>query len=157
MQMPEKTIDHGTLRRLIDAGAQVGVDVIGSEEGWGVVIHYGSASQTLAATRGRPRTFKQFETLAGYLKEFGITEYRVDSAGFDVGATARSAPDQRSRTASDRMKRAHQAAAYDAWFRQEVQASLDDPRPSLGDDQAREQMQTRRDALLRKSAGKAGS
>ena len=37
MQTPDKTIDHGTLRRLVDAGARVGAEVIGATGGWGVV------------------------------------------------------------------------------------------------------------------------
>ena len=56
MKTPEKTIDHGTLRRLVDAGANVGAEVVGSAGGWGVVISYGRTSQTLAATRDAPRT-----------------------------------------------------------------------------------------------------
>ena len=52
------------------------------------------------------------------------------------------------------MKRAHEAAAYDGWFRELVQASIDDPRPSLGDDQARAQMAARRQALLEKAGGR---
>ena len=85
MQTPDKTIDHGTLRRLLDAGAHVGAEVIGAIGGWGVVIKYGRASQTLLATRGQPRTWRQFETLAGYLKELGITEVRVHTAEFEPG------------------------------------------------------------------------
>ena len=45
------------------------------------------------------------------------------------------AVDRRSATASARMKLAHQAVAYDSWFREQVQASIDDPRPSLDDDE----------------------
>ena len=44
-----------------------------------------------------------------------------------------------------------QAASYDRWFRAEVQASLDDPRPSIPHEQVMEEM----DALMesmRKSA-----
>ena len=153
MQTPEKTIDHGTLRRLVDAGAQVGAEVIGSAEGWGVVINYGRASQTLSATRGQPRTWRQFETLAGYLKDLGITEVRVNTAEFESGATT-GKHDKRSTTASDRMKRAHQAAAYDTWFRDQVQASIDDPRPSIDDDQARKQFAAKRAALTKRAAPK---
>ena len=131
MQIPDKTIDHGTLRRLVDAGAHVGAEVVGGAGGWGVVINYGRACQTLAATRGKPRTFRQFETLAGYLKDLGIVEYRVNTAGFAPGATGANPDDKRSATASMRMKRAHQAAAYDAWFREQVQASIDGPQPTL--------------------------
>ncbi len=65
MRTPHKTIDHSTLRRLVDTGAQVVAEVVGGAGGWGVVISYGQASQTLAATRGAPRTWRHFETLAG--------------------------------------------------------------------------------------------
>jgi hypothetical protein len=150
----DKTIDHGTLRRLIEAGAHVGAEVVGSGGSWVIVINYGRSSQTLAATRGKPKTFRQFETLAGYLKELGIVEYRVNAAEFEPGGTQKEDPDRRSATASERMKRAHEAAAYDAWFREQVQASIDDPRPSLGDDQARTHMAARRQALFKKAVTK---
>lgn len=157
MHTPDKTIDHGTLRRLVHAGAHVGAEVVGSGGSWGVVINVGRTSQTLAATRGQPKTFRQFETLAGYLKELGIVEYRVNAAQFDVGSAAKPAPDRRSVTASERMKRAHEAAAYDTWFREQVQASIDDPRLSLDDDQARVQMAERRQALLEKAGSRPAS
>jgi hypothetical protein len=154
MLIPDKTIDRGTLRRLIDAGAQVGAEVVGSSGGWSVVINYGRASLTLAATRGAPRTWRQFETLASYLKELGIVEYRVNAAEFDPGGNQKEPPDQRSVTASERMKRAHAAATYDAWFREQVQVSIDAPRPSLSDDQVRTHMAARRQALLKRAGSK---
>lgn len=153
MQTPDKTIDHSTLRRLVDAGAHVGAEVIGGAGGWGVVINYGRASQTLSATRGQPRTWRQFETLAGYLKELGITEVRVNTAEFESGPAAGQS-NKRSTTASERMKRAHQAAAHDTWFREQVQASIDDPLPSIEDDQARQQFAAKRAALAKRVAPK---
>lgn len=153
MQTPDKTIDHGTLRRLVDAGAHVGAEVIGATGGWGLVINYGHASQTLAATRGQPRTWRQFETLAGYLKNLGITEVRVNTAEFKPGPTT-GKQDKRSTTASDRMKHAHLAAAYDTWFREQVQASTDDQRPSIDDEQARKRFAAKRAALAKRAAPK---
>lgn len=158
MQIPDKTIDHGTLRRLVDAGANVGAEVVGAAGGWGVVIKYGRASQILAATRGKPRTFRQFETLAGYLKDLGITEYRVNTAEFDAGAGSTNPTDKRSATASERMKRAHQAAAYDTWFREQVQAAIDDPQPSVDDQEVRKQFAAKRAALVKRAgAAKKGA
>lgn len=154
MQTPDKTIDHSTLRRLVDAGAHVGAEVVGRAGGWGVVISYGHTSQTLAATRGAPRTWRQFETLAGYLKELGIVEYRVNAAEFAPGAAAGKPDDKRSVTASERMKRAHLAAAHDTWFRQQVQASIDDPRASVDDALAKKEFAAKR-AALAKRAGAA--
>ena len=151
MQTPDKTIDHSTLRRLVDAGAHVGAEVVGGAGGWGVVINYGRASQTLAATRGTPRTWRQFETLAGYLKELGIVEYRVNTAEFAPGAAEGKPDDKRSTTASERMKRAHQAAAHDTWFREQVQASIDDPRPSVEDAVAKKEFAAKRAALVKRA------
>lgn len=129
MHTSEQTIDHGTLCRLVDAGAQVGVEVIGAAGGWGVVLHYGRARQTLAVTRGEPRTFRRFETLATYLKGLGITEYRVNAAAFTPDAAGKPT-DKRRELASERMKRAHEAAAHDKWFREQVAQAIkeaDDP------------------------------
>ncbi|RON02974.1 hypothetical protein [Pseudomonas brassicacearum] len=42
-------------------------------------------------------------------------------------------------------------AAYDAWFREQVQASIDDPRPSIEDDEAKRFMAKKRDVLRRRT------
>ena len=151
MQTLFKTIDHSTLRRLVVACAHVGADVVGGAGGWGVVISYGRASQTLAATRGALRTWRQFETRASYLKELGIIEYRVNTAEFARGAAAGKPDDKRSATASERMKRAHQAAAHDTWFREQVQASMDDPRASVDEAMAKKEFAAKRTALAKRA------
>ena len=153
MPTPDKTIDHGSLRRLVDAGAHVGAEVIGASGGWGVVINYGRASQTLSAARGQPRTWRQFETLAGYLKNLGITEVRVNTAEFEPRPVT-GQQDKRSTTASDRMKRAHLAAAYDGWFREQVQASIDDQRPGMDEETVRKRFAAKRAALAKRATPK---
>jgi hypothetical protein len=81
-------------------------------------------------------------------------EYRVNAAEFSPGAAAANQGDKRSSTASERMTRAHQAAAYDTWFRAQVQASIDDPRPSVDDKAAKKEFAAKR-AALAKRAGAA--
>ena len=131
--------------------------MVGGAGGWGVVISYGLASQILAATRGAPRTWRQFETLAGYLKELGIVEYRVNTAQFATGATVGEPAGKRSATASERMKRAQQAAAQDSWFREQVQASIDDPQASVDDAGAKKDFAAERAALAKRAgAGDKG-
>lgn len=149
MQTREKTIDHSTLRRLVDAGAPVGAEVVGAAGGWGVVINYGRASQTLTVQRGEPRTFRKFETLAAYLKDLGITDFQVHVAEFAPAANDKPT-DKRRELASERMKRAHEAAAYDAWFREQVKASIDDPRPGIPHEQVKADM-AKQKARLRKA------
>lgn len=147
MESRAKTIDHDTLQRLVDAGAPLRADVIGEAGGWGVIINYGQAHQTLAVRRGHARLFRRFETLAGYLKDMGISAFHVNAAEFDAGSRAGDPADRRRTAASERMKHAHAAAAYDKWFRASVQAAIDDPRPSIRDEEVRREFGARRDAL----------
>ena len=55
------------------------------------------------------------------------------------------------------MKRAHQAAAYDTWFRGQVQASIDDSRSSVDDDQARIRFAVKRAALAKRATVPKGA
>ena len=85
------------------------------------------------------------KTVPYYLKN-ELLIVRVDmldasnySAG-DVTKTARA-------DSSERMKHAHEAAAYDKWFRAQVQEAIDDPRPSIPVHQASADFAARRTAL----------
>jgi hypothetical protein len=40
--------------------------------------------------------------------------------------------------------------AYDAWFREQVQASLDDPRPSISDEEAKRSMAIKREKIRKR-------
>lgn len=144
MATTHNTIDHVTLSRLVEANAVNGANIIGQPGGWGVVIKYGMTERALAAKRGSVRVFRKFETLVGYLKDIGVSKYQVDATGYDPVALklARS-----NVGAGVRMKAAHEAAAYDKWFRAQVQASLDDPRPSIPDATVKEHFAAKRKAL----------
>ncbi len=127
MAITPDTIDHNTLAHLVEAGAVRGADVVGQPGGWAVVIKYGMTERVLAARRGAIRSFKNFETLVGYLKGIGIAEYRVNAANFDPVALKMHTPRP---DASARLKIAHEAAAYSKWFLAEVEAGIkeaDDP------------------------------
>ena len=52
------------------------------------------------------------------------------------------------------LARSYEAAAYDNWFRAQVQASLNDPRPSIPDTEVKAHFVAKRDAL-RKRTGMA--
>ena len=139
-----ETIDHGTLSRLVEAGAVRGAHIVGQSGGWAVLVKYGMTERPLAAQRSRQvRLFRKFETLVSYLKEIGIVRFDVDAANYDTDtATVIRRPDR-----ADALKRAHEAAAYDTWFREQVQASMNDPRPSVSDEEARTMFAKRRAAL----------
>lgn len=148
MAITADTIDHVTLERLVEAGAVRGANIVGQPGGWGVVIQYGTVERVLAAKRGAVRIFRKFETLVSYLKDIGITKYQVDASHFDPVALKT----ERQRTdAAERMKNAHEAAAYKGWLTREVQEAIDDPRPSVPHSEVAAEWAVERAALLNKA------
>lgn len=142
------TIDHATLERLVEAGAVRGAHIVGQPGGWGVVIQYGLIERALAAKRGAIRIFRKFETLVAYLKDIGITQYQVDASHFDPVALK---TDRKRTDAAARMKNAHEAAAYKGWLTLQVQAAIDDPRPSVPHSEVAAEWATERAALLQQA------
>lgn len=126
MALHQETIDHSTLSKLIEAGSIRDAEVIGQPGGWSVVVNYGMSQRALAARRGQVRLFRNFETLAEYLKGMGYVKLTVNTADFD-----RTLPKSRTRPdAAEHLRQAHQAAMYDKWFRGQVGQALaeaDDP------------------------------
>ena len=145
--MNTDTIDHATLSLLVEAGAVQGAHVVGQNGGWAVVVKYGMTERPLASKHTQQvRQFKKFETLANYLKKIGIVQFDVDTADYDTSSDQVSKrPDQ-----SEVMKRAHKALSYDKWFREQIQTCIDDPRPSVPDENVRSHFAQRRAALSSK-------
>lgn len=122
--MTTETIDHGTLARLVEAGAISAAHVIGQAGGWALSVQYGMAERFLAAQRsGKLRLFRKLETVMAYLKELGIHRFDVDASGYDAAEakTHYKRPDR-----AEALKRAHEAAEHDAWFRGQVQQAVDE-------------------------------
>ena len=147
MATTHETIDHVTLSRLVEANAVKGANIIGQPGGWGVVIKYGMTERALAAKRGSVRIFRKFETLVSYLKGVGMDKYQVDATGFDPVSLKVT---HRGEVASSRMKAAHEAAAYDKWFREQVQEALDDPRPSISNAEVKKHFAAKRKELQKR-------
>jgi hypothetical protein len=153
MATTSDTIDHVTLKRLVEAGAVRGASIVGQPGGWGVVVQYGMTERVLAAKRGAVRIFRKFETLVAYLKEIGIARYQVDATQFDPVAHK---TERKREDAAERMKNAHEAAAYKGWLTKEVQESIDDPQPSVPHAQVAAEWATERAALLKRAESTGG-
>lgn len=151
MSITAETIDHATFEHLVCAGAVKATSVVAQSGGWGVVVSYGTTSRALAAKRGAVRIFKKFETLAGYLKDIGIAQFDVDARQYDPETKTTI----KRTDAADRMRSAHEAAAYKSWLAKEVQEAIDDPRPSVSHAQVAAEWALERAALVKqaKSAG----
>jgi hypothetical protein len=130
--MTTETLDHTTLTKLAEAGAVRSAHIVGQPGGWGILVKYGMAERALAAQRSQQvRIFRKFETLVGYLKGVGIVRFDVDAVNWDADSlNARTRPDT-----SAAMKKAHEAAAYDKWLRDEVQEAIDDTSPTIPHDE----------------------
>jgi hypothetical protein len=138
------TIDHPTLARLVDAGTVRGAHVVAQPNGWSVLVKYGRHERPLAAQRSRQvRTWRKLETVAEYLRGLGVMRFDVDASGFDPSAPAvKPRPDR-----SAALKRAYEAADYDAWFRAQVQEALDEPGPGIPGERVEAEFAAKRQAL----------
>jgi hypothetical protein len=151
--MSAETIDHSTLSRLVEAGAVHGAHVVGQTGGWSIVIRYGKTESPLAAQRSRQvRLFKRMDTLVSYLKDVGISQFDVDAAHYAPETTAR--PDR-----AEALRRAHEAAEYDRWFREQVEEAIreaDDPNAVwIPHEVVKEEMARERAKLLARLKGEA--
>lgn len=120
-----ETIDQATLVNLIQAGAVHGANVIGQPGGWEVVVKYGRVQKALSVKRGKVRIFRKLDTLDGFLRGLGLMHYEVDGSQYDPATNLRT-----NVAASERLKKAHGAAAYDRWFSAEIDQAIkeaDDP------------------------------
>ncbi|SJM91548.1 conserved hypothetical protein [Crenothrix polyspora] len=121
--MATQTIDHSTLSRLVEAGAVCAASVIGQADGWALSVKYGVSERYLAAQRsGKLRLFRKLETVMLYLKNLGISHFDVDASGYDAAQvnSQHKRPDR-----AEALKRAHEAANHDAWFRKQVQSAME--------------------------------
>lgn len=128
--MNTHTIDTLLARQMVEAAALRGASIIGQPGGWSVMLKIGKTEKPLGTQRtDKPRTWRSLDSCMTYLRD-ELHIVRVD--GIDASRySAASVHTKRRADSSARMKAAHEAAAYDKWFRAQVQESLDDPRPSI--------------------------
>jgi hypothetical protein len=150
--MAEEAIDHRTLAKLVESGAVRAARVISQAGGWGIIVTCGKTARPLAAQRGKVRLFSRLETVAVYLRGIGIPRFDVDVVDYDPERARRARPDR-----AEALKRAHEAAAYDKWFRGQVQVALDDPRPSMPNEQVSARWAKKRAQLVKKAKGAHGA
>ena len=87
-----------------------------------------------------PRRFGNPLAALNVLRDIGITVGLFDASEYDP---ADKEPDAGNRGRADAMRGAHEAAAYNQWLTGEIQASIDDPRPSVPHDEVMTRMDAR--------------
>ncbi|MEW8389839.1 MAG: hypothetical protein AB2660_20155 [Candidatus Thiodiazotropha sp.] len=122
--MNAETIDHTTLSALVEAGSIRSATAVGQGNHWTLVVHYYvSADKTLQAKNSRQvRTWAKLDSLVKYLCKLGIRKFDTDATNYDPEQqSTQKRPDK-----AEALKKAHQAAKHDAWFRDQVQQGLEE-------------------------------
>ncbi len=118
------------LRTTVRAGGVVGVTLKGQGAGFFMEIATRSGQDAILskARSTAPRRFGNPTSALVVLRDMGIAVAQLDATDWN--------PDQKEMTQSresraQAMREAHEAAAYSKWLAAEIEASIDDPRPSI--------------------------
>ena len=137
LNMRSMTIEQ--LRAASSAGGVSGVTLKAQGGSFLVQIDTltGAGAVLSKARSTEPRRFGNPLSALNVLREIGITVGQFDAREYDPAARE---PDAGNRGRADAMRGAHKAAAYNAWLVGEIQASIDDPRPSIPHDEVMAEM-----------------
>ncbi|MDD5365959.1 MAG: hypothetical protein PHR30_11510 [Gallionellaceae bacterium] len=127
--MTARTIDTPNARRLVDAAAVRGAAIVGQPGGWCVMLKIGTQETPLGTQRtDKPRTWSSLDTCMQYLRD-ELHIVRLD--GIDASNYSAAADHRKRQDASERMRAAHEAAAYKDWLAGEVDAAIQGPGESI--------------------------
>ncbi len=120
--MAAETISHGLLKELAAAGAIRRASAVAIGDRWGLMVSYGGVERTLAAANSHQiRSWANLNTLVKYVMGFGIRKLDLDATNYDPSQKTLLRPDK-----SVALKKAHQAAAYDKWFKEQVKEGIEE-------------------------------
>ncbi len=156
--MSSHTIDTAMAKRMVEASAIQGASIIGQPGGWSVVLKLGTQEKPLGVQRSdKPRIWRSLDRCVDYLKkELHLARFELlDATHFsDVPLEGKSRED-----ASERLRNAHEAAAHDKWFREQVEIGLaeaDDPAAEwVTHEEANASWARKRAELLQRAEGSA--
>jgi hypothetical protein len=123
--MNPEIIDTAVAKQLIQAHALRSASIVGQPGGWSVVFKLEASEKVLAAQRSKlVRVWRSLDRCVAFMRtELGVAHFD----GLDASHYAAEGPIRKTRTdASKRMRRAHEAAAHDEWFRAQVGEGLRD-------------------------------
>lgn len=144
-----ETIDSKAVKNLVDAQAIQSAVVLGQPGGFAILVKYGANVRAIAAQRsGRMRLWRNLNTAATFVRnELAVSRFEVDMVDHDLEAIARKRPDT-----AERQRQLREAAEHDAWFRAEVQKTLDGiddgTVPLISDEEHKKRWQEKRAELL---------
>ncbi|WP_292976468.1 hypothetical protein [Nitrosomonas sp.] len=135
--MQSMTIEQ--LRAASNAGSVANVTLKGQDGAFFIHIatRNGSEAVLSKARSIEPRRFSNPLVALNVLRDIGIMVGRFDASAYDP---TDNKPDAGNRGRANATREAHKAAAYNQWLTAEIQASIDDPRPSILHDEVMAEM-----------------
>lgn len=134
------------LRATASAGGVVGVTLKGQGSGFLLEIATRSGQDAVLskARSVEPRRFGNPASALVVLRDLGIAVAQIDATHWDP---AQKDPSRSRANRAQAMREAHAAAAYTKQLAAEIQAAIDDPRPSIAHDDVMAEMDADLDAL----------
>lgn len=128
------------LRVASNSGGVSGVTLKGQGGAFLVQIatRSGSGGVLSKARSKEPRRFGNPVAALSLLRSIGITVGQFDASDWNP---AEKVVNSREDARAQVMRHAHEAAAYTKWLASEIQASIDDSRPSFADDEVMASME----------------
>ncbi len=138
------TIDHSTLKGLIETGANCLVTAVCQGSSWSLSVHCGITDKALQSKNSQQiRTWAHLDSLVKYLNGLGIRRFNTDATNYDPQQqTTKKRPDR-----AEALKQTYEAASYDKWFREQIAVSMSDTRPNTNNADAKRKFSAKRDAL----------
>lgn len=88
-------ITETALRHLVDMQALGAVVVTGVPRGFTLMVQSGAGvAKTLQTVRGEVRCFASLDTAGAFLKDVGLTNFVVETSGFEPGRLRGARPDR---------------------------------------------------------------
>src|SRR5260370_11282751 len=123
--MTPEIIDTAMAKQLIRAHAIRSASIVGQPGGGSVLLKLEVSEKGRAAQRSKHvRVWRSLDRCVAFMRtELGVKEFDQ----LDASHYAAEGPGRKTRVdAADRMRRAHEAAAHDEWFRAQVGEGLRD-------------------------------
>ncbi|MGY1425670.1 hypothetical protein [Lysobacter sp. A289] len=115
------TIKIAVARELADSGSIKGVEILGLSGGYSIFLRLGNQPRQLGTKSGDPRIFSSVDAATRVLRELGLLN-NINLNLADYSPDGRLARPRRPDRANA-LRHAHEAAAHDTWFRDQVRAT----------------------------------
>ena len=149
--MQNMTLDR--LRAAVEAGGVLSVTLRAQGSAFALIAETRRGDAVLVdARRKEPRTFADPRKALKLLRDLGIHKAGLDAEQWrpeEAELLRPARPD-----AQARMKSLNERASYDTWFREQVQASINDPMPGISHEDAEAAWAIERAAIIARAEGR---